>query len=318
MADKPPVKIPAKRGRKPGSKNAVKKVVSAPVLAKSPTKPVAPKPAAVVKPVVTAPAKITPAPIIAAPAKPIEAPAPITVAAAKPVEAPVPAPKIAVAPVAAAKPAEAPAPAPRPVEAPAVAAKPVEAPAPAPAKAPAVAAKTEATPKPTPIPVPAPASAAGPAFEGFIAMATTPNAKIAAEKVQALFGDFNERAKTAFEKSAKIGEDLTELTKGNVEAIVASARVAAKGAEALTQEAADYSKKSFETATGALKSFAAVKSPTELFQLQSDYAKSSFDNAVAEASKLSEAWVKLAGEVFQPLSSRYAVAAEKLKASAAL
>ena len=147
-------------------------------------------------------------------------------------------------------------------------------------------------------------------------MATTPNAKIAAEKVQALFGDFNERAKTAFEKSAKIGEDLTELTKGNVEAIVASARVAAKGAEALTQEAADYSKKSFETATGALKSFAAVKSPTELFQLQSDYAKSSFDSAVAEASKLSEAWVKLAGEVFQPLSSRYAVAAEKLKASA--
>jgi len=140
--------------------------------------------------------------------------------------------------------------------------------------------------------------------------------KAAADKVQALFGDFNERAKTAFEKSAKLGEELTDLTKGNIEAIVASARVAAKGAETLTQEAADYSKKSFENATGALKSFAAVKSPTELFQLQSEFAKTSFDSAVAEASKFSEAWMKLAGDVFQPLSSRYAVAAEKLKASA--
>ena len=64
------------------------------------------------------------------------------------------------------------------------------------------------------------------------------------------------------------------------------------------------------------KSFAAVKSPTELFQLQSEFAKSSFDSAVAEASKLSEAVVKLAGEIAQPISSRYAVAAEKLKAAA--
>ena len=136
------------------------------------------------------------------------------------------------------------------------------------------------------------------------------------ERFQSLFGDVNERAKGAVEKSAKFAEELTELTKGNVEAFVASGRVAAKGAEALTQEAAEYSKKSFETATGALKSFAAVKSPTELFQLQSDYARSSFDSAVAEASKVSESVLKLVGEIVQPLSSRYAVAAEKLKTAA--
>jgi phasin family protein len=115
-----------------------------------------------------------------------------------------------------------------------------------------------------------------------------------------------------------MAEELTELTKGNVEAFVASGRVAAKGAEAMTQEVAEYSKKSFETATGALKSFAAVKSPTELFQLQSEFAKSSFDNMVAEASKVSESMLKLMGEIAQPLSSRYAVAAEKLKASVTL
>lgn len=136
-----------------------------------------------------------------------------------------------------------------------------------------------------------------------------------AERFQAMFGEANGRTKAAIEKSAKLAEELTELTKGNVEALVASGRVAAKGAEALTQEAAQYGKKSFETATTALRGFAAAKSPVELIQLQNEFAKTSFDSAIAEASKLSETWVKLAGDVFQPLSSRFAVAAEKIKSA---
>ena len=110
--------------------------------------------------------------------------------------------------------------------------------------------------------------------------------KAAAEKVTTMIADFNDRAKAAFEKGAKAGEKLTEFTKGNFEALATSAKTAAKGAETLSQELADYGKKNFETATATLKSLATVKTPTELFQIQSDYAKSSFDSAVADASKL--------------------------------
>jgi phasin family protein len=140
--------------------------------------------------------------------------------------------------------------------------------------------------------------------------------KAVAEKVKTMFTEMNDRAKAAMEKSTKVGEELTEFTKGNMEALVASAKTAAKGAETLGQEVAEYGKKSFETASAAMKSMATVKSPTELFQLQSEFAKSSFDGAISEASKLSEAWIKLAGDVFQPLSSRYALAAEKFKSAA--
>ncbi|QTH24493.1 phasin family protein [Rhizorhabdus wittichii] len=149
-------------------------------------------------------------------------------------------------------------------------------------------------------------------------MATTvpPQPKAAAEKVNIMISDFNDRAKAAFEKTAKAGEELGEFTKGNFEAFATSAKTAAKGAESLGQELADYGKKSFESASATIKSLAAVKTPTELFQIQSDYAKSAFDSAVAEASKLSEAWLKLAGEVVQPISSRYALAAEKFKSTA--
>ena len=142
---------------------------------------------------------------------------------------------------------------------------------------------------------------------------TVEGAAIAADRIQAAFGDASERAKTAVEKSTKIVEELTDLTKGNVEALVASSKVAAKGVESLGQEAADYGRRSFEEASAALKSFAEVKSPTELFRLQSDYVRSAFDSWIAESSKASEAVIKLAGEVAEPITSRYSVAAERVK-----
>lgn len=144
-------------------------------------------------------------------------------------------------------------------------------------------------------------------------MATIASPAEASEKAQAMFGEYSGRVKSAFEKSSKIGEEMVDFSKGNVEAVIASAKVAAKAAESLGQEAAEYGKKNFETATAAFKSFAAVKSPAELFQLQSEYAKASFDSAVAEASRFSETMMKLAGEIAQPLSNRYALAAEKIK-----
>lgn len=160
-----------------------------------------------------------------------------------------------------------------------------------------------------------------PTKEGFDVMATispTPSETVgvSSEKLQSMFGDVGARFKASFEKSSKLGEEMVDLAKGNVEAVVASARVAAKGSEALGQDAAEYSKKSLESAVAVMKSFASVKSPTELFQLQSDYAKTAFDSAVAEASKFSESMMKLAGDVSQPISTRYAIAAEKIKAVA--
>ncbi len=142
-------------------------------------------------------------------------------------------------------------------------------------------------------------------------------AKQAADRFQAVFGDVNERAKTAIERNTRFAEELTELTKGNVEALVASTKVAAKAVETIGQEVAEFSRKSFEDASAALKGFAEVKSPTDFFRLQSEFAKSQFDSMVAESSKMSEAMLKLAGEVAEPITSRYSVAAERVKNIAA-
>jgi phasin family protein len=135
----------------------------------------------------------------------------------------------------------------------------------------------------------------------------------AANRVQAAFGDINERSKTAMEKSAKMMEEMTDLARGNVEALVASSKVAARGAETLTQEAADFNRRSFEATSNALKSFSEVKSPTDFFRLQSEFARGQFDAMVAETSKMSEAMIKLTGEIAEPITSRYSVAADRVK-----
>lgn len=142
-------------------------------------------------------------------------------------------------------------------------------------------------------------------------------AEDAKARLQTIVGEFNEKAKVAVEKSSKTVEELTEITKGNVEALVESSKIAAKGVESIGQSAAEYGRASFEKTSATLKSFASVKSPVEFFQLQSELFTSAFDTLASETSKTSEALLKLAGEIAQPISNRAAVVSDKLKSLAA-
>ena len=184
--------------------------------------------------------------------------------------------------------------------------------------------KTPARAKPAPAKTPAAAARPVATEKGPIEMTDT--AKItetvkkaatdATSQAQAAFADINDRTKAAVEKGQKLVEELTEFHKGNVEAFVESAKVAAKGAEEILRYSADYGRKSVEQATANAKTFASAKSPTEVFKLQSDYAKSTFDAAVAESAKFTENYLKLLGNIAQPISNRFAVAAEKFKTAA--
>ncbi|MEA3036451.1 MAG: hypothetical protein QOH04_2223 [Sphingomonadales bacterium] len=139
-----------------------------------------------------------------------------------------------------------------------------------------------------------------------------------ADRFQQVFGDVNERARTQIERNTRIAEEMTELGRGNVEAMVASTKVAAKGVETIGHDVAELSRKSFEEASAALRGFAEIKSPTDFFRLQGEFARGQFDTFVAQGAKLSEALIKLAGDVAEPLAGRYTVAAERVKAAVAL
>jgi phasin family protein len=128
---------------------------------------------------------------------------------------------------------------------------------------------------------------------------------------QNLFADANERSQELAKRSQKVAEELADLARANVEAIVEAGRVASEGARSIGQDLVANSRDGVEQAADAIRSLAEAKSPTEYLQLQSELARASFDRAVAESSKLAESLVKLAGEAFQPLSNRATANAER-------
>ena len=130
-------------------------------------------------------------------------------------------------------------------------------------------------------------------------------------------GEFQTRAKEAYEKSSETLAEATEFAKDNIEAVVESGKILAGGAQDLGKTYVEEAKSAYETLTSELKELAAVKSPTELFQLQGKIARRNFDAMVAASSKNTEAMIKLYSEAFAPISGRVNVAAEKLTQVAA-
>jgi phasin family protein len=129
--------------------------------------------------------------------------------------------------------------------------------------------------------------------------------------LQTFFAEANERGQELVKKSQKVAEELADLARANVEAVVEASRVAAEGAKAIGQDVVAKQRDGVEQAADAIRSLAEAKSPTEYLQLQTEFARASFDRAIAESSKLTESLVKLAGEAFQPISNRAAANAER-------
>ncbi len=133
-----------------------------------------------------------------------------------------------------------------------------------------------------------------------------------ADRFQTLFADAGSKGQEYAAKGQKAAEELNELTKANVEALVEAGRIAASGVKAIGQDAVASSRQGLELASQNVKTLSAATSPTEFVQIQSELARASFDRFVAQTSKLTEQMVKLAGEAIQPISNRASVNAERI------
>jgi phasin family protein len=142
------------------------------------------------------------------------------------------------------------------------------------------------------------------AFPGFEAFTN-------AAPFQAIFGEVGQRGQDVARRSQQAAQEMAEIARANVEAIVEATRLATEGARSIGQDAVARGREGAEQAADAIRSLAEAKSPTEFVQLQSELARTSFDRMVAESSRLTESMVKLAGQAFQPLSNRATVNAER-------
>lgn len=128
--------------------------------------------------------------------------------------------------------------------------------------------------------------------------------------------DMQSKAQAAYDKGTGLVAEMTDLAKGNVEAIVESGKIVASGIEGLSKTYAEEAKSVYETLTADIKEMAAIKSPTELFQLQGKIMRRNFDAMVATSSKGSEHAMKLANDAIAPITARVNLAVAKLSQAA--
>ncbi len=118
------------------------------------------------------------------------------------------------------------------------------------------------------------------------------------------------KSREAMEQSIKTVNVVTEMARGNVDALLESSRAAAGGMQVIAQEVADYSKQSFERTTKAGRTMALARTAPELAQLQSEFARTEFTTAIAEYSKLSQTMFQTITAMFEPLQKQAITAAQ--------
>lgn len=101
-------------------------------------------------------------------------------------------------------------------------------------------------------------------------------------------------------------DEFQTLGKDNWEAFVASSTAVTKAFQVATQDAADYSRKSFEKGSAALEKVFAAKSFDKAVELQQAFAKEAYEDAMVQLNKLNELWVSTAKEAFKPYESGFA------------
>jgi len=146
------------------------------------------------------------------------------------------------------------------------------------------------------------------------------NAKQAAEKFgtrfEKLTADAQARAKAAADRAVALSKNAVEFNRENVETLLESGKIAAKGAQEIGQTNLKYTRENFVEASRALQGLFSVATPKDMFEKQADYVRSGLDRVMDQTSNNADAVVKLAGKAYQPIADRMSEIRKELKAAA--
>ena len=101
-------------------------------------------------------------------------------------------------------------------------------------------------------------------------------------------------------------EEFQTYSKQQLEALTAASQTWTKGLQEIAIESTDYSKKAFAAGSAVFEKLAGARSLESAIQIQSDYAKQTYEGLVAQASKFSELYAKVASDALKPVTTAYA------------
>jgi hypothetical protein len=101
-------------------------------------------------------------------------------------------------------------------------------------------------------------------------------------------------------------EAFQDFSKQQIEAFTAASATLTKGLQEIAAESTDYSKKAFAAGSAVLEKLLGARSVEAAVQIQTEYAKQAYEGFVAQSSKFSELYAKVASDALKPVTSAYA------------
>lgn len=138
----------------------------------------------------------------------------------------------------------------------------------------------------------------------------TNSTKTARDTVETMTAAGNEAFKEGFEKTIKSINDAGSFHKENLDAVIASATAAGKGAEKLNADTIAFAKKSMEDTVAASKALTSAKSVQEMVELHTNFVKSSMDAYLAQINTVTDLYAGTVKDTMAPLNARVSAAVE--------
>jgi hypothetical protein len=101
-------------------------------------------------------------------------------------------------------------------------------------------------------------------------------------------------------------EDFQNFSKQQLEAFTAASATWTKGLQELAADSTDYAKKAFAAGSAVYEKLLGARSVESAIQIQSEYVKQAYEGFVAQASKVSELYAKVASDAMEPVTWTYA------------
>ncbi len=135
----------------------------------------------------------------------------------------------------------------------------------------------------------------------------------AVKNAETMVKDAQNAFETAYEKFTKSFEELSAMSKDNMDAVMKSAELSGKASEEFGNKVVEISKANFDESVKVAQDLSAAKTVNELVEKQTAFAKTAFETFTKQATALNEAATKNAQDVFAPINARVEAAGEYVK-----
>lgn len=101
-------------------------------------------------------------------------------------------------------------------------------------------------------------------------------------------------------------DDFQKFSKDQFEAFTAASATLSKGLQDIAAESTDYSKKAFAANSAVWEKLLGARSVESAVQIQSEFAKQAYEGFVAQATKVTELYARVASDALKPVTAAYA------------